>query len=81
MTNANQYQAAKRSPFDSGWRPFIGWLCGVGFGYHVIIYPILDIWHTMPDTDDSLLITVMGGLLGYGTLRTTEKIKGVSREK
>ena len=77
----NKVEAAHKSLFVAGWRPAIGWICGLALLYSTIISPILGIWFTVPDVDTSLLTTVLMGMLGLGTLRTVEKIQKVSREK
>ena len=77
----NQIEAAHKSLFVAGWRPFIGWVCGVGLAYNVILSPILDIWFTVPEVKTELLYPVLMGMLGLGGLRTFEKLKNVSREK
>ena len=65
----------------AGWRPFIGWVCGVGLLYNVLIQPIFDIWFTMPEINPDLLYPVLLGMLGMSGLRTYEKFKGVQREE
>jgi hypothetical protein len=75
----NKTEAANPSVFVSGWRPFIGWICGVGLAYQFLIYPILIAFipHIV-QLDIGTLITLLGGLLGLGTLRTVEKLNGVA---
>tara|TARA_R100000908_G_C3689547_1_gene104533 strand:- start:289 stop:672 length:384 start_codon:yes stop_codon:yes gene_type:complete len=77
----NKVEAAHKSLFVAGWRPFIGWTCGFGLAYNVIISQVLAIWFDVPEVDSSLLMPVMTGLLGLGAMRSYEKTKGVSREK
>ena len=77
----NKVEAAHKSLFVAGWRPSIGWICGLALLYSTIISPILGIWFTVPDVDTSLLTTILMGMLGLGTLRTVEKIQKVNREK
>jgi hypothetical protein len=36
----NQQEAAHRSLFVAGWRPFVGWVCGVALSWHFILHPI-----------------------------------------
>lgn len=75
----NKVEAANPSVFVSGWRPFIGWICGVGLSYQFLIYPILVAFEPkIVQLDMGTLITLLGGLLGLGTLRTVEKINGVA---
>lgn len=77
----NKVEAAHKSLFVAGWRPFIGWCCGLGLLYSVLLAPLLDIWFEMPAIDSSILMPTMTGMLGLGALRSYEKVKGVSREK
>lgn len=77
----NKTEAAHKSLFVAGWRPFIGWMCGLGLGYNVILSPFMDIWLDVPKVDTSALYPVLLGMLGIGGMRTVEKIKGVAREK
>ena len=81
----NETEASSDNLFKSGWRPAIGWVCGIAFSLHFVFFPILD-WflvlfgHTaiVIPFDMSTLMTVLGGLLGLGGLRTFEKMKGVA---
>lgn len=77
----NAIEAAHKSLFVAGWRPFIGWICGVGMLYNVLISQILGIWFKVPVVDPSLLTPVLMGMLGMGAMRSYEKTKGVQREK
>ncbi len=77
----NSTEAAHSSLFVAGWRPFIGWVCGVAFAYHYILQPLLVfcLINTgqkveVPHFDMDELSTVLMGLLGLGGLRTLEKI-------
>jgi len=79
--DVNKAEAAHKSLFVAGWRPFIGWCCGLGLLYSVLLAPLLDIWFEMPAIDSSILMPTMTGMLGLGALRSYEKVKGVSREK
>jgi|TARA_R100001224_G_scaffold22860_1_gene11815 hypothetical protein len=85
----NQQEAAHNSLFVAGWRPFIGWVCGVALCWHFILQPITVMiirlagyeQVILPDFDFSQLSTILMGMLGLGGLRTFEKMKGVSREQ
>jgi hypothetical protein len=80
----NKVEAANPSVFVSGWRPFVGWICGVGLLYSFLGQPLLtwasSFFHISgpPSLDMGTLITVLGGLLGLGSLRTIEKLNGVA---
>lgn len=80
----NVEEAKSESLFKSGWRPAVGWICAFSvaypicrallpwlitvFGGHPPVLPPLD----MTETGQLLL-----GMLGLGTMRTMEKLKGV----
>lgn len=79
----NQAEAANENIFVSGWRPFIGWVCGTAFAYHFILQPLLafgmaSFGHEvkLPAFQMGELSTVLMGMLGLGGLRTFEKVKG-----
>jgi len=83
----NKIEAGHKSIFVAGWRPFIGWTCGISLFYHFILSPMtifivalcgLDI-PELPSFDMDSLMTVLLGMLGLGGLRTYEKSKGVSK--
>lgn len=83
QTTVNATEAQSDNVFKSGWRPFVGWTCGVGFALQYAVFP-LGIWIASffdkviqaPTLDTTSLMTLLFGLLGLGTLRTYEKIKG-----
>tara|TARA_R110001606_G_scaffold101168_1_gene222173 strand:+ start:134 stop:511 length:378 start_codon:yes stop_codon:yes gene_type:complete len=77
----NKVEAAHKSLFVAGWRPFVGWICGIGLLYNVLIAQILSIWFEVPKVDPSLLTPVLMGMLGMGAMRSYEKTKNVAREK
>jgi len=85
--DVNKTEAASNSIFKGGWRPFIGWVCGTAFAYHFVLQPVLIFVMTyagypvpdLPEFDMASLMTVLGGLLGLGSLRTFEKYKGVTK--
>ena len=37
----NKMEAASGSIFKGGWRPFIGWVCGIAFAYHFVLQPLI----------------------------------------
>lgn len=81
----NAREAQHASVFVAGWRPFVGWMCGVGLAYQTIFHNILHWlssiygWTPPPSPDTETLIYVLGGLLGMGALRTYEKKNGVTK--
>ena len=79
----NKLEAKSDSILKGGWRPFIGWVCGVAFAYHFVLQPLFAFWLaafgislTLPYFDMASLLTVLGGLLGLGAMRTVERVQG-----
>jgi hypothetical protein len=77
----NAVEAAHKSLFVAGWRPFVGWISGIGLLYNVLIAQVLGIWFKVPEVDPSLLTPILMGMLGMGAMRSYEKTKNVAREK
>ena len=83
----NKEEAASGSLFKGGWRPFVGWICGIAFFYHFVCQPVIIFIVAMsgvdipdlPKFEMNTLLTVLGGLLGIGGLRTYEKQKGLTK--
>ena len=78
----NKVEAGSSSLFVSGWRPFVGWTCGVALCYHFVLQPFLMFVLSstgnpmeLPIFDMTTLTTVLMGMLGLGGLRTYEKVK------
>jgi hypothetical protein len=80
QTKINEIEANHRTVFVAGWRPFIGWVCGVAFAFHYIVMPLLLAYTDIKpvEFDTNSLFTVLMGMLGLGGLRTYEKLKGKS---
>ena len=78
QTEINKVEANHRSIFVAGWRPFIGWTCGLGLFNQVIIRPYVEFFYniSLPTISDKLLFDLVIALLGLGTLRTIEKFGG-----
>jgi hypothetical protein len=82
----NKVEAASTSVFVAGWRPFIGWICGIGLGWTFVGAPILAYLLTLysPGTPlpviptDNLMELVLA-MLGLGGLRTFEKIRKAAK--
>lgn len=81
----NQQEAANPSVFISGWRPFIGWVCGAGCAWNWIGLPIVKAALvffgyklTVSPADLSEMMPLLLGMLGLGGLRTVEKINKVA---
>jgi len=82
----NEVEAGHSKIFVSGWRPFIGWVCGIALAFQYLVRPFW-VWATavwlpgfpLPPTLDGMLWELVLGMLGIGGLRTIEKWKGVAR--
>ena len=86
QTEINKAEAAHKSIFVAGWRPFIGWVCGVGIAWSMVVQPVsqwaMIAWGDgteLPTIDTSYLMELVTAMLGMSGLRTFEKMKGVAR--
>ena len=83
----NKEEAKSSNIFVAGWRPFIGWSCGVALVWHFIAAPFIIFFAALfgatlpplPEFDMGSLMTVLMGMLGLGGLRTFEKYKKVTK--
>jgi hypothetical protein len=83
----NKAEASSGNLFVAGWRPFIWWICGAALAFHFILAPMIGAafaWAgadapELPAFDMQSLMTILGGMLGLGSLRTFEKYKGVAK--
>lgn len=75
----NKAEAQNPNWFVSGWRPYIGWICGTGLAYQFLVYPLLVGFMTeIKPIDTWTLLQLLGGMLGLAGLRSKEKIEGVA---
>jgi hypothetical protein len=81
----NKAEAASPSLLVAGWRPFIGWVCGVAcawnwIGLSVAKFLFAATGHTLnlSPADLSEMWPLLLGMLGLGAYRTVEKIKGAA---
>ena len=87
QADTNKIEAAHRTVWVAGWRPFIGWVCGVAMAWHFVGVPLITFFAAwagatippLPVFDMGSLMTVLMGLLGLGSMRTFEKIKGITK--
>jgi hypothetical protein len=75
----------QKSLYDRGWRPGAAWLCVGGMFYTFTLRPLLpwiltvagvDGVPPLPAIDTTELFVMLGGLLGLGTMRHIERVKG-----
>jgi hypothetical protein len=81
----NEAEASNPSVFVSGARPFIMWVCGVGCAWNWIGLPVAKLGLAVAGqpldispADMSEMMPLLLGMLGLGSLRTVEKIRGVA---
>lgn len=81
----NKIEAASSNWFVAGWRPFVGWVCGVSLAYAAVVEPfmrfiakMLDYSGSFPVIDTDITLQILLGMLGLAGMRTREKEKGVT---
>lgn len=81
----NKEEAKNPNLFVSGWRPFVGWVCGAACAWNWIGLPVakavaLYFGHQIPlsAADLTEMLPLLFGMLGMGSLRTVEKINKVA---
>lgn len=85
----NTEEAKSTNWFVAAWRPFVGWVCGVGLAYVAIVEPVArfvaSVWFgyvgEFPVIDTSLTMQVLLGMLGLGAMRTFEKHGGSENKR
>ena len=88
QVEVNKQEAAHKSLFVAGWRPAIGWICGLGMLSNFIIVPMTNFVLALvespvvvPLIELETMMPVLLGMLGLGGMRSYEKAKGVARTK
>lgn len=81
----NTEEAKHASIFVAGWRPFIGWVGGVGLAYSFVFAPFIEFIArlfgysgVMPEPDAAQLLTLVLSMLGVGAMRSYDKSKGTA---
>lgn len=81
----NQVEAGSASLFVSGWRPFIGWVCGLACAWNWVFLPLAvalaKIFHNpieLAPADLHEMTPILIGMLGLGGMRMVEKLNGVA---
>lgn len=76
----NKLESKSDSIFKSGWRPFLGWVCGVTIACSWLLFPVLAAaWPAfiVPEINVAAAISLVTSLLGLAGLRTYERQKGL----
>ena len=84
QTDVNKAEAASTSIFVAGWRPAIGWICGISLGYVSVIEPIgrfvsqvaFGYTGAFPVIDTTITMQILIGMLGLGLYRSVDKFNG-----
>jgi hypothetical protein len=78
----NKVEAASSNLFVSGWRPFIGWTCGLGMFGNFITIPFANFVLALVGMDIVIplvpletMMPVLMGMLGLGAMRSFEKTR------
>jgi hypothetical protein len=86
QAETNKIEAAHRSIFVSGWRPFLGWCSGFGFAWVFVVSPVAQwvlalqgINLVLPQLQTDVLMELTLAMLGLAGLRTWEKSKGLTK--
>ena len=86
QAETNKIEAAHRSIWVSGWRPFLGWCSGLGFAWVFVLSPLaqwvcalLGINIELPNLQTDVLMELTLAMLGLASLRTWEKSKGLTK--
>lgn len=84
----NKVEAASSNWLTSGWRPFVGWVCGSSLAYSAIIEPFARFVSAVmfgyvgpfPVIDTTITLQVLLGMLGFGAQRSLDKYLGTARK-
>lgn len=91
----NKIEASSSSIFVAGPRPFVLWVGGVSLAWQFICYPmLLWIWAFLqakqvvpttlgppPPLNAEILFTIVSALLGFGGMRSFDKLKGTQTDE
>ena len=67
---------AKGNWFQSSWRPLAGYVCVLGLAINFLIAPICaGFGVTIPQADASVMMPLLLGMLGIGSMRSYDKLK------
>lgn len=83
QVDINKIEAAHTSLLVAGWRPFIGWICGIAFAYAAVFEPLMRFVSAVlfgysgafPAIDTMLTLQILFGILGLGVMRSFDKKK------
>lgn len=72
-------EEAKGNWFQSSWRPFIGWICGLSLTINYLVSPICaGFGVTIPQADMTVMMPLLLGMLGIAGMRSVDKFNKVN---
>ncbi len=87
--DASGLPALTTSLYVAGWRPFIGWVCGLAFAWTFLLFPVLQViivasglpvdLSKLPVPDVSQMMPAVLAMLGLGAMRSYERKTGAER--
>jgi len=83
----NEKEADNPNLWVSGWRPAVGWVCGLSLAYSALVEPFMrfvslvgfNYGGAFPAIDTNLTMQILLGLLGLGAMRSFDKKQGTSK--
>lgn len=74
-------EEAKGNWFQASWRPATAWVCVAGFAVNFLISPLAAPFGIqIPQADTGTMLPVLMGMLGLGSMRSFERVKGVGKQ-
>ncbi len=84
--DVDKTEAGNTSVFVAGWRPFIGWTCGLGLLWVFLLGPVVTFILALvaptlhpPAIPTDGLMELVFAMLGLGGMRTFEKVTGAAK--
>ena len=78
----NRSEGRHASKFVAGWRPMIGWICAIALANNFLVLPYVGVWtDAVQPLDMSVMMPILMGMLGLGTMRTWERLSGKERQR
>lgn len=88
QVEVDKVEAASGSLFVAGWRPALGWILDAGLAWGLVVQPVVfglvRLLHpdvVAPVLDLSVIVPLVVGMLGLGSFRTIEKLRGVQTRR
>jgi len=80
----NKAEAQSGGWFQSSWRPATAWVCVTAFAWAYVLQPVTVFVLSylgietppLPELDISMMLPVLLGMLGLGSMRSFDKVRG-----